>query len=90
NLSHLACHYALLILATAVLVMAVREAASFGDAYGPILALGTGMFVLYGACALPMDRCVRRFGRRTMMAAHGLGTGAGLLLAGMAPGPWTL
>jgi hypothetical protein len=54
NLAHVFTHYGLLILATAVLAMVVQEPGGFGTLYGPILALGTGMFVLYGMGSLPM------------------------------------
>ncbi|WP_431280958.1 MFS transporter [Humitalea sp. 24SJ18S-53] len=90
NVSHIFTHYALLILATAVLGMVAQDPGAFGLEFGPILALGTGMFVLYGALSLPMGWLAERVGRRALMAAHFLGTGACMALAGLASGPWTL
>jgi MFS family permease len=90
NLAHVFTHYGLLILATAVLAMVVQEGAGFGTVYGPILALGTGMFVVYGLGSLPMGWVAERTGRPVLMLGFFLGTGAGMVLAGMAPGPWTL
>lgn len=90
NVSHVFTHYALLILATAVLGMVAQDPATFGLEFGPILALGTGMFVLYGALSLPMGWLAERVGRRALMAAHFLGTGGCMALAGLADGPWTL
>ena len=52
NAAHCLTHYSLLILPTAALAMAAERGA-FGSAYGPILALATAMFVLYGAGSLP-------------------------------------
>ena len=59
NTAHSLTHYSLLILPTAVLAMAVKGGA-FGSAYGPILALATGMFVCYGLFSLPQGWLVAR------------------------------
>jgi MFS family permease len=90
NTAHVFTHYGLLILATAVLAMVAQEPGMFGGDYGPILALGTGMFVLYGLGSLPMGWLAERLGRQALMAIFFLGTGGALALAGLAPGPWTL
>jgi MFS family permease len=90
NLAHVFTHYGLLILATAVLAMVVQEPAGFGDLYGPILALGTAMFVFYGLGSLPMGWLAERFGRPRLMAAFFLGTGGAMAAAGFAPGPVSL
>lgn len=90
NLAHVFTHYCLLILATAVLGMVAQAPEAFGREYGPILALGTGMFVLYGLGSLPQGWLAERFGRKAMMAAFFLGTGACMALAGLSTGPWTL
>lgn len=82
NAAHLLTHYLLLILPTAVLAMA-RPGGEFGTDYGPILALGTGMFVLYGAGSLPQGWLAARFGRRNMMTAFFVGCGLSLLAAGL-------
>ena len=90
NTAHLLCHYALLILATAVLAMVAVQAGPFGTEYGPVLALGTGMFVLYGIGALPVAWVVEKIGRRAIMAVFFFGVGASLVLAGVVTGPWGL
>lgn len=90
NTAHFLNHYILLILATAVLGMVSQAPAAFGPDYGAILALGTAMFVLYGLGALPMGWLQGRFGRKAMMAIFYFGTGACLLLAGLAETPLTL
>ena len=90
NAAHVITHYGLLILATAVLGIVDQAPAVFGSAYGPILALGTGMFVLYGLGSLPMGWLAERFGRKVMVAGFFFGTGGGMLLAGLADSPLTL
>lgn len=89
NAAHLLCHYCLLILPTAVLAMA-RPGGAFGPDYGPIVALATGMFVLYGALSLPQGWLAARFGRKAMIAAFLLGTGAALIGCGLTRSPWAL
>jgi MFS family permease len=66
NTAHTITHYSLAILPTAVLVMAV-PGGPFGESYAPILALATGMFVLYGLLSLPQGWLAQRFGRKTLM-----------------------
>ena len=90
NVAHIFTHYCLLILATAVLGMVTQAPAAFGQEYGPILALGTAMFVLYGLGSLPMGWLAERFGRKAMMAAFFLGTGGAMVLSGFADTPLTL
>ncbi|WP_135468837.1 MFS transporter [Crenalkalicoccus roseus] len=90
NLAHVFTHYSLLILATAVLGMVAQAPEAFGRDYGPILALGTGMFVLYGLGSLPMGWLAERFGRKGMMGAFFLGTGAALVAAGLSTTPLAL
>lgn len=89
NAAHGLTHYSLLILPTAVIAMA-RPGGAFGDAYGPILALATGMFVLYGVGSLPQGWLAARFGRKAVMLAFFLGTGASLAAAGLVSTPWLL
>ena len=69
NAAHSFTHYSLLILATAVLGIVVQEPERFGRDYGPVIALGTTMFVVYGLGALPMGWLQDRLGRRALMAA---------------------
>jgi len=90
NAAHVINHYVLLILATAVLGMVSQSPDAFGREFGPILALGTGMFVLYGLGALPMGNLAARFGSRNMMAAFFLGVGGALVLAAFATTPLAL
>jgi MFS family permease len=90
NAAHVFTHYSLLILATAVLGMVQQAPEAFGRDYGPILALGTGMFVLYGLGSLPMGWLAERFGRKGMMAAFFLGTGTFMVVAGFASSPIVL
>ncbi|UPY37927.1 MFS transporter [Sediminicoccus sp. KRV36] len=90
NAAHSFTHYGLLVLATAVLAMVQQDVTEFGSDYGPILALGTAMFVLYGLGALPMGWLADRFGRKAMISAFFLGSGAGMALAGLVAGPWGL
>jgi MFS family permease len=82
NAAHGFCHYCLLILPTAVLAMAV-PGSPFGSEYGPILALATGMFVLYGVLSLPQGWLAARVGRKPLMAVYFLGTGASLVACGL-------
>lgn len=89
NAAHLLTHYSLLILPTAVLMMA-RPGGTFGEDYGPILALATGMFVFYGVVSLPQGWLAARLGRKTLMVAFGLGLGASLVGAGFAATPFQL
>ena len=86
NMAHYLCHYCLLILPTAVLMMLAGHS-GFGEEYGTIMALATGMFVLYGALSLPQGWLVGRFGRKTMIGTFFLGTGVSLLCCGMVHGP---
>ncbi|HYZ22336.1 MAG TPA: MFS transporter [Rhodopila sp.] len=89
NAAHTITHYSLLILPTAVLAMA-RPGGAFGQDYGPILALATAMFVLYGLLALPQGWLVQHFGRKPLMAAFFLGTGVSLAAAGLVSAPLAL
>ncbi|WP_198369039.1 MFS transporter [Roseomonas rosulenta] len=90
NAAHSFTHYCLLILATAVLAMVTQDRAMFGGDYGPILALGTAMFVTYGLGALPMGWLADRLGRRALMTAFFLGTGFFMAVAGLMNSPVTI
>jgi len=90
NAAHTFTHYCLLILATAVLAMVTQDRAAFGADYGPILALGTAMFMTYGLGSLPMGWLADRLGRRVMMVAFFLGTGFFMAAAGFMDGPVAL
>ncbi len=90
NAAHSFTHYGLLILATAVLGIVVQEPEVFGRHYGPIIALGTTMFVVYGLGALPMGWLQDKLGRRALFGAFFLGTGICMTAAGFARSPITL
>lgn len=90
NAAHTFTHYSLLILATAVLAIVQQSEAMFGTEYGPILALGTAMFVVYGLGSLPMGWLQTRFGAKAMMVAFFLGGGAAMALAGLMTSPVAL
>ncbi|MDB5371213.1 MAG: transporter [Roseomonas sp.] len=90
NAAHTATHYSLLILATAVLSMVQQEGSPFGRDYGPVLALGTAMFVLYGVGALPMGWLAERVGRQRLMLGFFLGTGGCMAAAGLTNSPFWL
>ncbi len=81
NAAHSLTHYSLLILPTAVLVMA-RRGGAFGADYGSILALATGMFVLYGLFSLPQGWLAQRFGRKSLITVFFLGAGLSLIATG--------
>lgn len=87
NAAHSLTHYSLLVLATASLAIVQQDGDGFGTAFGPILALGTAMFVLYGLGALPMGWLAARFGRKAMIGAFFLGTGGAMAAAGFTQGP---
>lgn len=89
NAAHFLTHYCLLILPTAVLVMA-RPGGEFGSDYGPVLALATAMFVLYGVISLPQGWLAAKFGRRVMMLVFCFGTGLSLIAAGLVSTPLML
>ena len=89
NTAHLLCHYFLLILPTAVLAMA-QPGGPFGADYGPIVALATGMFVLYGVLSLPQGWIAARIGRKPLIAVFFIGTGLALVGCGLTASPWML
>ncbi len=89
NIAHSLTHYALLILPTAVLAMAVKGG-PFGAEYGPILALATGMFACYGLFSLPQGWLVVHLGRKALMATFFFGSGASLIVAGCVSQPAAL
>jgi MFS family permease len=86
NAAHTVTHYSLLILPTAVLAMAA-PGGRFGDAYGPILALATGMFVLYGLFSLAQGWIAQRLGRPALMTVFFLGTGVSMVATAFAASP---
>ena len=89
NAAHGFTHYSLLILPTAVLAMAVPDG-RFGDAYGPILALATGTFLLYGLFSLPQGWIAQRVGRPVLITLFFLGTGLSMAATAFAGSPIVL
>src|SRR5215469_3943336 len=89
NAAHTLTHYSLLILPTAVLAMAA-PGGRFGAAYGPILALATGMFVLYGLFSLPQGWIAQRVGRPALMTVFFVGTGLSMMATAFADSPVAL
>jgi len=89
NTAHTLTHYSLLVLPTAVLVMAVPDG-PFGSEYGPILALATGMFVLYGLFSLPQGWIAQRVGRPALMTVFFIGTGLSMVATSFAATPLML
>ena len=78
NLGHFLDHLAMLIYATAVLVMTSQ----FGLSYQDMLPLSIGGFIAFGGVSLPSGWLGDRWGRRNMMVVFFLGLGAALILAG--------
>lgn len=70
--------------------MVATNGAVFGAEYGPVLALGTGMFVLYGVGSLPTGWLADRFGRHRLMIVFAFGMGASLVSAGFVSNGWQL
>jgi MFS family permease len=86
NVAHTVTHYSLMVLPTAVLAMAAPGSV-FGEAYGPILALATGMFVLYGAFSLPQGWIAQRVGRPALITVFFLGTGLSMVATAFSGSP---
>ena len=86
NVAHTVTHYSLMVLPTAVLAMAAPGSV-FGEAYGPILALATGMFVLYGAFSLPQGWIAQRVGRPVLITVFFLGTGLSMVATAFSGSP---
>jgi MFS family permease len=86
NLGHFLDHLAMLVYATAVLVMT----AEFGLSYESMLPLSIGGFIAFGGGSLPAGWLGDRWGRRNMMVVFFLGLGAALILAGLAQNAWQI
>jgi MFS family permease len=86
NLGHFLDHLAMLIYATAVLVMTSQ----FGLAYQDMLPLSIGGFIAFGGGSLPAGWLGDRWGRRNMMLVFFLGLGAALVLAGLVTSRWQI
>jgi MFS family permease len=86
NLGHFLDHLAMLIYATAVLVMTSQ----FDLAYQDMLPLSIGGFIAFGGGSLPAGWLGDRWGRRNMMLVFFLGLGAALVLAGLVTSRWQI
>jgi len=86
NLGHFLDHLAMLIYATAVLVMTAR----FGLSYEAMLPLSLGGFIAFGGGSLPAGWLGDRWGRRNMMIVFFLGLGVALVLTGLVEAPWQI
>jgi len=86
NLGHFLDHLAMLIYATAVLVMTSQ----FGLSYQEMLPLSIGGFIAFGGGSLPAGWLGDRWGRRNMMVVFFLGLGAALVLAGLVTTSWQI
>jgi MFS family permease len=86
NFAHALDHYAMLILATAVIELAVV----YDWTYAQLIALGTPSFIAFGVFSLPAGWLADRWSRRNMMALFYLGCGASLAGAALAPSPIVL
>ncbi|MGO8916266.1 MAG: MFS transporter [Stellaceae bacterium] len=86
NLGHFLDHLAMLIYATAVLVMT----AQFGLSYEAMLPLSLGGFIAFGGGSLPAGWLGDHWGRRNMMIVFFLGLGAALVLTGFAATRWQI
>ncbi len=86
NLGHFLDHLAMLIYATAVLVMTGR----FGLSYEAMLPLSLGGFIAFGGGSLPAGWLGDRWGRRNMMILFFLGLGAALMLTGLVETRWQI
>ncbi|MGQ9365366.1 MFS transporter [Azospirillum sp. ST 5-10] len=86
NAAHFIDHYAMLVFAAAVVVMAP----AFGMAYADLLPYATPGFVAFGAGSLPAGWLGDRWSRRHMMAVFFLGIGAAMIAVGLVRTPLQL
>ena len=83
NLAHFLDHYAMLIFAAAVIVMAPR----FGMTYSELLPYATPGFIAFGAGSLATGWLGDRWSRRHMLAIYFFGLGLALIATGFARTP---
>ncbi|AMO22894.1 MFS transporter [Ramlibacter solisilvae] len=86
NAAHFIDHYAMLVFAAAVLVMAPV----FGMRYGDLLPYATPGFIAFGAGSLLSGWLGDRWSRRHMMLVFFLGMGASLVAVGLTRTPFEL
>ena len=83
NAAHALDHFVLLIYPTAVIAIAAER----GLAYAELIGLSTGAFMAFGLLSLPVGWLADRLGRRNLLAAFFLGTGASCVALGFASRP---
>lgn len=86
NLAHFIDHYAMLVFAAAVVLMAP----AFGLGYSELLPYATPGFVAFGAGALATGWLGDRWSRRHMLAIYFLGIGASMIAVGLIRTPLQL
>jgi len=86
NAAHFIDHYAMLVFAAAVIVMAPV----FGMSYADLLPYATPGFIAFGAGSLLTGWLGDRWSRRHMMVIFFLGIGAALVAVGLVQTPWQL
>ncbi len=86
NAAHFFDHYAMLIIATAVIPMA----AALGYSYSRLLSYATPGFIAFGAGSLAAGWLGDAWSRRGMMVVFFWGIGASMIAAGFVHSPWQL
>lgn len=86
NIAHFIDHYAMLVFAAAVIVIAPV----FGMSYGELLPYATPGFVAFGAGSLLTGWLGDRWSRRHMMVVFFIGIGAAMVAVGLAQTPQQL
>jgi MFS family permease len=72
NIAHALVHFVILIYPTAVIAIAAER----GLGYSELIGLATGTFLAFGLLSLPVGWMADRVGRRNLLAAFFLGSGA--------------
>jgi MFS family permease len=75
NIAHALDHFLVLIFPTAVIAIAAER----GLGYGELIGLATGTFLAFGVLSLPVGWMADRIGRRNLLVAFYLGSGAACL-----------
>lgn len=85
NIAHAFMHFVVLIYPTAVIAIAAER----GLSYPELIGLSTGAFLAIGLLSLPVGWMADRVGRRNLLAAFFLGSGASCLGLALATTPAT-
>jgi FSR family fosmidomycin resistance protein-like MFS transporter len=86
SIGHFFAHLLMLLYPTVVLALESR----WGMAYGDLLSLSLGGFVLFGLGALPAGWLGDRWSEEGMMVVFFIGTGGAAIATGLTDGPMTL